>query len=85
MISQYAAAAVELVALFPRKPFPGNNGAEETVEAKKITAITELVDSFIAEIRCVISLVFYTKKKGCRPKRQEEGNYVRGAQLRMSE
>ena len=64
MISQYAAAAVELVALFPRKPFPGNNGAEETVEAKKMTAITELVDSFIAEIRCVISLVFYTKKKG---------------------
>ena len=63
MISQYAAAAVELVALFPRKPFPGNNGAEEALEAKKITAITELVDSFITEIRCVIVSVLYQKKK----------------------
>jgi len=51
---KYAAAAVELAALLPRKPLLGNNGAEEAVEAKKMATKTELVDSLIRGIRYAI-------------------------------
>ena len=57
------------------------------MEAKKIPAITELVDSFIIKIRCVIVSVWFIQQKGVDQSDRRKGatgrGNVGGAQLRF--